>query len=287
MALGRFSDVNLIETATLAGGQWSPVLPLANVKGEGRYVSEPARQLFPNDPTKARIEATLAEPRTVNLIALLFHTLGVNAEYRVTIAGPEGNLAAPDYQGDWTPVHGRMFPSQNLAWEEPNWWLGTGSPEDILLYPRHLWIVLKPGVPTAVVRVELRDPDAAFFDIGGMWVCGAWSPAFNFDHGRELGSEARSLSDEALSGLVYHEDRQARRRLTVTWSMLEPHEGLKLFDAGTRCGTRRPVLMLPDADDPVSLIREAWPATFEKPPAFRRSRRFQNSVSATFREIIA
>ncbi len=287
MALGRFSDENLVLAAALAGGQWSAALPLANLKDETRYVSRPARQLFPADPTKSRIEATLERDRTINLVAVLFHTLGLAAEYRLTIAGPGGTFAAPAYAGDWTPVHGRMFPSANLPWEEPNWWTGEARPEDLLLYPQHLWIVLKPGVTASAVRLELRDPAAAWFDVGGMWICGAWSPQFNFDHGRELGMDARSLSEETPSGRMVHEDRASRRRLTINWGMLDYNEAMRLFDAGAKCGVKRPVLLLPDVDDPVALIREAFPATFEKPPAPRRGRRFENTISATFKEIIA
>ncbi|PZO05466.1 MAG: hypothetical protein DCF29_08170 [Alphaproteobacteria bacterium] len=287
MALGRFSDENLALTATLGGGVWSPVLPLANLKDQSRFISAPARQMFPNDPTKARIEAVLERDRTINLVAVLFHTLGLTAEYRLTVAGPGGTLAAPLHTGDWTPVHGRMFPSVNLPWEEPNWWLGSGRPEDLVLYPRHLWIVLRPGLKVSAVRIEFRDPDAAWFDIGGLWIASTWSPTFNFDHGRELGLDARSLADETPSGRVIHEERVGRRRLTVSWSMLEASEALKLFDAGARCGTKNPVLLLPDVDDPVALIREAFPATFEKPPAPRRGRKFETLVNATLKEIIA
>ena len=62
---------------------------------------------------------------------------------------------------------------------------------------------------------------------------------------------------------------------------------MRLFDAGAKCGTTRPVLLIPEAADTVALIREAFPATFEKPPAPRRGRPYQNAITATFREIIA
>lgn len=286
-ALGRFSDENLIHKATLGGGEWSEALPLANLLDETRFISRPARQLHPADPARSRIDVALPRDRTVNLVGLLFHTLSVEAEYRVTIAGPGGSLDAAVFSTGWKPVHGRMFPSQNLAWEEPNWWTGAARPEDLLLYPQHLWVSLAPAVTASAIRIELKDPSAAYFDIGGLWVCGAWSPQFNFDHGRELGLEARSVADEAPSGRVFHEDRANRRRLTVTWSMLDQNEALRLFDAGARAGARRPVILLPDVSDPVALMREAFPANFEKPPAPRRGRRFENMISATFKEIIA
>lgn len=287
MALGRFSDENLALSAVLSGGDWAAELPLENVQDDSRYVSRPARQLHPADPEKSRLEAVLARPRTINLVAVLFHTLGGGAEYRLTVRSPEGTFADPALATDWTPVHGRMFPSVNLAWEEPNWWTGTARPEDLLLYPQHLWISLKPAVLAEAIRLELRDPDVGGYDLGGLWIAGAWSPTFNFDHGRELGREARGLADEAPSGRMVHEDRTDRRRLTVNWAMLDQNEVTRLYDAGARASTRRPVLMLPDVDDPVVMMREAWPANFEKPPAPRRGRPFQGQLTATFKEIIA
>ncbi|MNU42674.1 hypothetical protein D3C71_314390 [compost metagenome] len=286
-ALGRFSDENLALTAVLTGGEWSAALPLANLQDDASFVGRPARQLTPADPTKARIEATLLRERTINLVAVLFHTFSQAAEYRLTIANAAEDLDAVAPAVDWTPVHGRMFPSVNLPWEEPNWWTGAARPEDLLLFPQHLWIVLKPGVLASKIRLELRDADRDYVDVGGLWIGSAWSPAFNFDHGRELGLDARSLSEEAPSGRLFHEDRAGRRRLTVTWSMLSGDEATRLFDAGARCGTRRPVLMLPDVDDPVIMMREAFPANFEKPPAPRRGRPHQQTVAATFKEIIA
>lgn len=287
MAIGRFSDENLIRTSALSGGEWSAELPLANLLDEKRFVSAPARQMFPADPSKARIDAVLVAPRLINTIGVLFHTLGLNARYRVSLAPVGGTLAAPSYVGEWTPVHGRMFDTSALEWESPNWWTGQPTTEDLTLFRRHLWVTLEPGIRTSGLRIEFDDPESEWFDVGGLWACGAWSPTFNFDHGRELGLEARSVADEAPSGRVFHEDRMNRRRLTVTWAMLADHEANRLFDAGARCGVSRPIILLPDIDDGPGLIREAWPATFEKPPAPRRGRPFQTTVNATFKEIIA
>lgn len=287
MAIGKFSDENLALSAVLAGGDWSAELPLANLKEETRFVSKPARQLYPADTTRSVLTATLERPRTINMIAVLFHTLGLDAEYRLTVAGPGGGFGAPVHLINWTPVHGRLFPTVNLAWEEPTAWSGRPRLEDLALYPRHLWITLPPGLTASAIRLELRDTQAAFYDIGGLWICGAWAPRFNFDHGRELGLDIRSLSDEAPSGRVVHEARAHRRRLTVNWSMLSADEAMRLFDAGARCGVRKPVILVPDMDDATALMREAFPATFEKPPAPRRGRPYQNTVAATFKEIIA
>lgn len=287
MALGRFSDENLTLRATLTGGAWSADLPLANLKEDSRFVTAPARQLSPADPTQARIDVDLLRPRTINLIAVLFHTMSLAAEYRLTTAAPGASLGAPTTVGAWTPVHGRTFPSANLAWEEPNWWTGQALVEDLGLYPQHLWIPLDPGLSVDKLRIEFRDTVSAYFDIGGLWICATWSPQFNFEHGRELATDSRALADESPSGRVFYEDRRSRRRVTVSWEMLDQNEVVRLYDAGVRAGTRKPVILLPDADDPISRVREAYPATFEKPPAARRARRFENAVTATFKEIIA
>lgn len=285
--LGRFSDENLALTGVFSGGTWSADYPLANLLDDSRFVSKPARQLTPATLANARFDVALMAPRLVNVVALLFHTLSVTAKYRITLAPAGGTLAAPSYQSAWTNVYARVFPSENLAWEAPEWWLGSPRAADLLLWPRHLFIPIEPGLIVSAVRIEIDDAASAYFDIGGVWIGGSWSPVFNFDHGRELALDSRDLREESPSGREYSEERASRRRLTVHWSKLSRNESMKLFDAGRRRGTSRPVILMPDTDDAVSLVREAWPATFETPPGPRLGRPYQDEVDATFREIIA
>jgi hypothetical protein len=288
MANGLLADQNLALTAVMSGGAWAAGLPVTNLN-PGSYLGQPARCAAPAALANSQFQAVLLTPRPVSIVGVLFHTLSSNALYRITVAGLDGNLAAPAYQSAWTPVVGRLWDSSVLEWESSNWWTGQPDEEETALYPRHLWIPVQPAVITGAIRVEIDDRahPAGFFDIGGVWIARAWSAQVNFERGRDLSADARSVVDEAPSGRLFSEERSPRRQVTVTWAMLSDAEAYRLFDAGSRAGTTKEVLFVPDLDDVVSLTREAFPATFERPPAPKFSYDGLNTVTATMKEVIA
>ncbi|MCX7586535.1 hypothetical protein [Phenylobacterium sp. 58.2.17] len=285
MQLGRLSDKNLARTAAFGGGEW--MLPLANLVKEERYIGAPAR-CDATAPAKSQFTVTLSAPRMLNLIALLFHTLSAAAQFRMTFAGPDLDFEAPVFTTDWRRVYQRMFPSSFLPWETNNWWLGTIDEEEIDLFRRHLWIA-PPPVIVGAIRFEFDDqqnPDEVI-DIGGLWLAQTFSPELNFDRGRELSILPRDLQDEAPSGRIFIERRTPRRQLSVPWSNLSDEEAYRFFDLGMRVTTARPVIFVPNLDDPVSVVREAFPALMHLPPGPRFVRDRMNTVAATFKEILA
>ena len=288
MALGRIADTNLAAAATLSGGAWSAALPLANMQGDRGYVSTPARQPTPADISASRFDVTLDRPRAITLLALLFHTLSSTALYRVTLPDLVAGFDAPAVQTPWTRVYGRVFPADQLAWEDANFWTGQLLPEDVALYGRHLFVPLDRRAVTGL-RVEIDDTlnSSGYFDVGGLWIADAWSPTFNFERGRTLSSDARDLVDEAPSGRVFGEERTPRRKLALSWAGLDDAEAYRLFDAAARARSTRTLIVVPDIDDPLSLVREAFPATFEQPPAPKFTYTGGNQVSATLKEVIA
>lgn len=290
MALGKFTSRNLAEAATFSGGVWldGPGLGLANLKDSITYVAAPARCADIGDLASSQFEADLGVARSINLVALLFHNLSLAAKYRVTLRSPTGTFAAPALQTDWLPVYGRLFPSASLPWESSNWWLGGAAAEDVGLYPPHKFIEL-PATTAIGVRVELDDQlnPHGFIDVGGAWISGTWSPAINFDRGRTVGITPRGIVEETPAGRFIVEKRQARRQLTVNWSNLTTDEAYRLFDAGMAASNGETVILVPDIEDEASLIREAFPATFQQPPAPRFNYAHTNAVAGVFKEIIA
>ncbi len=269
---------------------WSGDLPLANLIDDERFIAAPSRHTTPGGIGGAPFVAVLAQPRVVDLVALLFHTLSLTATCRVRIVGPGGNLGAPAWDSGWRDVFGRIYDSLSLDWEATNWWTGQGlDSEDLDLYARHLWVGLDTGVLAAEIHVELRDPDnpAGFLDVGGLWIAQTWSPRINFERGREPEVRARDQGEEGPSGRLFPEERGPRRQLSLTWKRLADGEAQRLFDMGARARTTRTVLVLPDIDDPASLLREAFPAVFDPLPAITFIRNGSNVAVAGFKEIIA
>lgn len=289
MALGRISDTNLVGTATLSGGSWTASLPLTNLADQSRYVSLPARQPDPADLAASRFDVELLRPRYVDMLAILFHTLSLDALVRVTAAPQDGDIESPPFDTGWRRVHGRWFLTEQLAYEEPNWWTGYPVADDLELYPRHLFLPLKLAFAAFHIRVEIDDRSntAGYFDLGGLWVSAAWSPRFNFERGRDARFLSRDLTDETPGGLNIHEARQARRTMTVNWSLLSSQEARRLYDSGARVGRTKPVLFVPDADDETGLIREAFVSNFDQLPEIIFRHETTNQVEASLKEIIA
>lgn len=288
MALGRIADINLAKVATLSGGTWSAGLPLTNIQDESRYVGAPARQLTPTVLAASNFDVVLPTSKAVDLVAVLFHTLSLNAKYRLTMAGPDGNLATPVYATGWAAVYPPIFDAEDLEFEDDNWFTGQLATEDLDLYPRHLWISLDTALITGAIRLEFDDATnaAGYFDLGGLWLARTWSPDFNFERGRELALDARDQKDEAPSGREFSEERIPRRRLTVSWSRLQDDEARRFFDAAARARSTRTIIFAPDISDPKSALREAFPATFGSLPGAAFTYAGLNRSSATFREII-
>lgn len=287
MQLGRISDQNLARTATFDEevGEW--MLPLSNLAMDERYKGAPAR-CDATDLAKSRFRLTLKAGRLVSLIGVLFHTMSLAARYRLTIVGKDLDWENPAYVGEWLPVYARRFRSSTLKWEVTNWWGGQGDQEEIDLYPRHLWIVPPPFIAGGF-QIEFDDTfnEDGVIDIGGLWLAQSFSPAINFDRGRDLAIVARDLLDEGPSGRIFAESRTPRRELSVPWSNLKTAEAYRFVDMAMRVSVSRPVIFVPDLDDPVSMIREAYPALMQRPPGPRLTRERLNSVAATFREILA
>lgn len=290
MSNGRIADQNLALTAALAGGQWAAALPLANLLADRRFIAAPARQLQPADLTKSQFQATLAVPRIIDVVAVLFHTLSLAARFRMTVASPGGSLAAPEYDSGWQNVYARAFDSLSLDWADPNWWTGQASnEEDLQLYARHLWIAPPQPVLASIIRIEIDDHanPAGYFDLGGLWIAHTWAPRINFERGRQPTIEPRAQIDEAPAGRLFPDERTPRRRHRLVWKRLSDAEAQRLFDAGARARTSRTVLVLPDVSDTAVMIREAFPAVFDPPPSPTYRYDGLNEVEAGFKEIIA
>ncbi|MCY1648188.1 hypothetical protein OVA11_14280 [Caulobacter sp. SL161] len=288
--LGQLIDVNIALDATLTGGDCLPTLPLSNLQiPAGEYLKSPARFVDATDLDGTQFEAELPWAQSINLIALLFTTLSRTALFRLTIAGADGDLDNPIYQGEWTPVVPRLWQSSSLDWGAPNWWTGQPLARDLDLYPRHRWMPLPARTLCKRLRVELDDRDNpdGWIDIGGLLIGLGWSPWRNFDRGRQRELIVRSLIEETPSGRLITEARRPRRQQRVTWSMLTAADADRITDASIRASDTGVVFFVPDLGDPASLLRDCFPATIALHPQPTLGFPGLHTATATFREVIA
>lgn len=287
--LGRVTDINYAKTGVLSEGTgFAPALPLANMLDDTRPVTAPARCVTPADLESAKFKIAWTGSKAISIVALLFHTFSLTATYRITVAGADGDLDNPAYQTAWIAIHPAVYEPEDLEFEDDNWWTGQLAEEDIALYRGHKFITL-PLTTTSAVRVEIDDSanPAGYFDIGWLWVGRTWSTAYNFERGRSLAVRSRDVKDEGPSGREFAEKRRPRRLLSVDYTRLTDDELYRWIDSAARCGSVEPVLFVPDADDPKSLLREAFPATYATPPAARFTYSRLGQAGMTLQEIIA
>lgn len=288
MALGRLIDFNLATTATFEGGETAAELPLANLGQDERFIMQPARFINPQDPSTTKFIVNLAQPRLITTVGFLFNTLGFGAHVKVTVAGLDGNLALPAKVIDWTPVFSTFYPFGTVPFGEENWFSGQVAPSELDLYRRHKW--LNTGdVLASRLLIEMDDSttSAEAVDVGGLLVAPSFSATLNYDRGRDLALIGRDVNDEGPSGRIFSESREVRRQLSVRWSMLTTAEAQRFIDAGMRGRTSRTVFFIPDIEDEIALMREAFPARFEKPPGAAFQHQTNNSTAAVLKEILA
>lgn len=288
MALGLVADINLALTATLTGGNCAADLPLTNLALDRRFKGAPTRFLAVETLANSTFYVALSKVRTVRLISLMFTTLSISARWRVSGIGAGGSWLAPSFVSPWTAVYGAVYSSYDMQFEDDNWFTGQVSTDEINLFARHAFMVIDPEV-VSDLRIEIDDTTNAlgWFDVGGLFVAGAFSPAVNYERGHDLRLDSRDVTDEAPSGRIFTESRTGRRAVSVSYEMLSTVEARRWFDAGVRAQGGKTVIFIPDVDDEPGRIREAFPANFEKPPNPRFYYPNKNPLTATFREILA
>lgn len=287
---GAWGLINLAPAATLSGGAASPDFPLANLQDESRYTGAPARWEDVADLEATQFDAVLPAPKAIDLVALLFHSFKLTDQYRLTVAGADGDLNAPVYDSGWQPIYGETAGYiEDMEWEDDNLWTGQLLEEDLDLYPPHKYLWLPDVTISGAIRLEFdaSENSDGYFDIGGLWIGRTFSPEMNFERGRGLGIAARDQVDESPSGRRIAEERRPRRRIAINYAMLQDEEIYRLFDAGMRSRSTRTVLFIPNPGDERSTLREAFPGYFSSLPDPRITYPGLGALTATLEEIIA
>jgi len=289
--LGRFTDTNLFLDATISGpaAGWSTAFPLANLLKEEDYVGSPARCLAASDLGLSWFEVVLPEPRVLNLSSLFFHSMSLNARYRIRGSSlDDPGYAAASLDTGWQWVFPSLYDPEELEFGVENFWTGTVTEGEANLLKRHLYAPLAEALVERV-KVEFDDQEHpnGWFDIGGLHGASGFSPVINFNRGRELSVTLRDLVVTMPSGRRIAERRVPMRVLSVSYSNLQDPEARRFVDAVLRVRSVGTVLFVPDLDDAAATMREAFPATFGKPPSARIGWPGLASTEFTLEEILA
>lgn len=187
------------DTATLSGGGWEVLLPLAHLKDQRLWRTA---QSVDTDPANTKFDIALA--RTERLRALAMGPMNVTAAYgyRIRAWGDAGHTTLVADSGLVEPFGADALPPEELEWEDPWFWLGIEPFDD---EERGVWLihVFAADVVARYWTIELFDEGNAdgFVEAGRLFMAETLEPSINYSYdGNSLGFRDNALKAKTLSG---------------------------------------------------------------------------------------
>jgi hypothetical protein len=250
---GRLVPVNLLDgAASIGAGAGGWVRP--ELVRDTRIINAPALCVQPEP-----LDIDLGRRESVDVLALIAHTLPVGARVRVTMAA-DAAFSQGVRATDWLAILPRVFTSwpgpgrNSLSWGDRNFWRGEPSERELAAYGRNRFVVLDRPLTGRWLRIEFARCGA--FALGYVFAGRAWVAPINYSRGYGEGVEFRTLVDAAPSGRPVFETRRAARTYAVPWQSMPADAWDALKDMLMVNGPERPLLLLPSVADPRRQWRE-------------------------------
>lgn len=246
MANIRIGWVNRSDAATLSGGDWEPTLPLANL--QTRFGTEVARATSADEADTVIDVDFGSTPRGVREVVLTNHNISV-AGYVTISAGT--TLGGTDVL-DGSPVAvWDTTPTRDLLWEDPNWWTGQKSTDEVEGYPLPFFYDCGANLTARYWRIAISDENngAGYVQIGRLWMGPVWSPERNAQYGARLRWEPQATEQRTDSGVLYFDEKPPIRAFAFSLTVSDDEAFGTLLDLGRIAGNSRDVIVRPDADD--------------------------------------
>lgn len=257
MANALIAFQNRIDEAALSAGSWSAGLPLNNLKT--RVLSQVARSTdAANASTKFRM--VFAKPRKVQILALCRHNFSLDATYRIR-AYSDAGFTALAYDSGVLPVWSAVYVTEDLEWEDDNYWSGTITDEERQGFFWNLLHLLEDMVYVQYWQVEIFDDAnaAGWVSIGRVFVAQGWTPVTNMSWGASLGYDSRSKVSEAYDGTEYYEEKTAARIAKFSLGFMNLDEAMtKALDIQRLSDITKEVFYVYDQADTLHLLRRSF-----------------------------
>jgi len=240
---------NRCDEGTLSGGSWASTLPLTNL--QNRQVQKVART---TGVTTANTQFTidLGAARTIGVLALVVHNIGVSGTVRVT-ASDTAPFTVTQYDSGAVQVWpSGLIPQNLLEWEDDNFWLGTLSASARAGYQSPYIHVLPVAQSWRYWKVEIDDTGNTdgYIQIGRLFLAQGWRPGVNYAYGADLGYQDPTPVDTSLSGAEFFDVRSKYRVFRFGLQYITSSE---CYDYALQlqrlAGVSGEVLLVPDSDD--------------------------------------
>ncbi len=208
------------DSGTLSGGSWLTALPLANLQDPLRsLVARSANALA----ASTVIDLDLGQTRSIRFLAFLKHNMSQTATYEVTAGSTPGGSEshASGTQDVWAAT-----PTLDMSWEDPNWWWGTKSAEEVEGYPIDLIYDFGSVIRARYLRLRITDTSnpAGYVQGARLLVGPLYSPPTSYLLGAQFGWEPRSESKVSLGGVRRFDRRQPVRVFRCQLPALSPSD---------------------------------------------------------------
>lgn len=240
---------NRIDASTLSGGSWLTSLPLNNLKN--KRLSKLARSS--NCLTSStKFIIALPSAKSIDVVALVAHNLSADANIRISANGTS-SFAPPAFDSGWIPMWPDGFlPSEQLEWEDDNFWLGTLSEEAVAGYRTPFSYFLASTQSYQYWQVEIDDtanPDG-YISIGRVFLGLAFVPTINMSYGVGLQVNDATTYETSLTGEEFYDSRQRYRiyQFSLDW-LTESEAYQNVLDMQRLMGTSGEIFVNGDPDD--------------------------------------
>lgn len=248
---------NLIDTSILSGGAWLEELPLANLKN--RVLARVARSVDAQ-PASTWFDIDTGPDRIWRILALQDHNASVSARYRVR-AGEDPTFATVGHDSGWLDIWPGIYSSEELDWDQTNWWEGTYSKDERSGYIWTLFHKLSEAVNFRYVRVEIDDVvnEASAFQIGRPFIGNGYSPSLNMIVGASLGWEDPSEVVTGYGGAEYFNELPRYRVARFTMANLGVNEMYsQAFEIIRQAGVTKEIVLQWNPADDRNAIRQSF-----------------------------
>lgn len=218
-----FAWNNMADTAVLSGGSWFDGLPLDNLKNRKQARVARSTSLA---TTATRFVIDLgASAKIWRVIALAAHNVSLSGRWRVT-AGADAAVTTPTYDSGWLAAWPSVYDTEDLEWENDNFWSGQYSEDERSGLNPNLTHRAPQLRSERYALVEIDDPlnVDSFVQIGRLFIADGWSPSSGILVGAQFGLDDGTGVQEAWGGAEVFDVKRRRRTADVEIAPLEDRE---------------------------------------------------------------
>lgn len=257
MANAFIAFPNRIDEATISGGSWQPSLPLSNI--QNRLINKVTRSTNLN-PASTQFVIDLGKLRLIRVFSIINHNFSLSSKFRIQTSDLS-NFSVIDYDSGEKPVWEALYTTEQLEWEQDNFWYGQIEEEDIQGVTLNLIHIPSSAVSSRYVRVFIIDetnPDG-YIQFGRFFLSSDWQPTLNISYGMQIGYESRTVTDESIAGAEFFDIKKAPRVVRFNINNLKEDEAMsRAFDMQRILDTHGEVFFVYDPEDTLHLLRRSF-----------------------------